>query len=149
LKRIFVMTVATLTALPAAAKAEPPKHHNERPPLVMGLEFYYALGSCETGKGYRDAEGRYFQPPRWDYNRNGYTGAFGVYKGTAKMFGYDALHTLSAYEQARAFDVIAFLGNEHSKPIGVNGWGCIRRHKKLQAMIKASKNPVTKGWKMT
>lgn len=148
MKRIIVTLLATL-AIATPAKADPPKLHQERAPLIMSLGFYYALGSCETGKGFRDAQGKYWQPPRWDYNKNGYTGAFGIYKGTAKRFGYENLHTLDAYSQARAFDIIAFLGNEHSKPIGVNGWGCIRRHKKLQNMIKASKHPATKGWKFT
>ena len=139
--------LASLAASITFIQAQPVPPATCKP--ILPLAFYFELGSRETGKGFRDAEGKYWQPPRWDYNRNGYTGAFGTYKGTAAMFGYKNLHTLPARQQACIFDIMAFLGNPQHKPIGVNGWGAIRSSKELQQMIRASKHPATKGWKFT
>lgn len=140
--QLLVGIVASITF-----QAQPPPATTCQP--MMTLAFYAELGSRETGKGFRDAAGVYHQPPRWDYNRRGYTGAFGTYKGTAAMFGYKDLHTLTPRQQMCIFDVMAFLGNAQRKPIGVNGWGSIRSSKTLQKMIREHPHPATKGWKFT
>ena len=139
-----VLATVCLLVSPATALADriPPNYIP-----ILPIAFYERMGSCETGRGQRDAKGKYSQPANYAHETRSYTGPYGVYVGTARMFGYGRLGKYTPEQSRYIFDVLAFRGNKHHKPIGLMGWGCFKAHKYLRDYVAASTNPLAKGWK--
>jgi len=132
-----------LLTVPTAAAA----HHNnldysrKKYGAIMPDAYYDDLGRCETGGINGNLQ----------HSTKSYTGAFGLYRGTAwRWSGYRDVTHLTRRQQIRIADRIAFSGWERpGKPkvwnVGPFGWGAVRsgcgqllehlchaRHKRVQ-----------------
>lgn len=113
-----------MTAIPAPAAA----HHNGLDysrrlyGAIMPDAYYHDLGRCETG-GKRG---------NLQHSSRSYTGAFGIYRGTAARWsGKRDLTRLTMRQQIRIADRIAFSGwtrpdGTHVWPVGPFGWGAVK-----------------------
>lgn len=88
---------------------------------IMPDAYYKDLGRCETG----GTEGNTRHATR------NYTGAFGIYRGTARRWaGRPSLASMSYRGQVKVADRIAFIGwtnkrGEYVFPVGPFGWGAV------------------------
>lgn len=98
-------------------------HHNETRKYrgVMPDAYYRDLGRCETG----GKRGKVRHASR------NYTGAFGIYRGTARRWaGTPTLAHKTYRQQIKIADRIAFTGwtnrrGERVYPVGPFGWGAV------------------------
>lgn len=129
-----LLATSLLTLSPAEAHADNG--------LVMPWRFYRRLGLCETALNV-------------NHSTRTYTGLYGVHRRTWAQY---SVHTsakgMTAYEQARVVDNIAFKGftdprtGTYKWPVGVWGWGAIKADcMQLQGFICRSPHPKVQRWK--
>lgn len=133
LKRILITFTALslLSASPVHAKQD--THTHRKYHGVLPDYFYDSLAHCETGGN-------------WQHSTRSYTGGLGIYRRTWQNWSNSSSAKGKPPEyQVYVADKIAFLGHMErgvfQYPIGVFGWGCVRRSKFLQSIICQSKNP--------
>ena len=139
-KQIIMATtvISLLTASPVHAKQDN-THTHRKYHGVMSDHFYDTLAQCETGG-------------RWQHSTRSYTGGLGIARGTWQRWSnsHSAEGKTPEY-QVQVADNIAFLGHTtdgvYKHPVGVYGWGCIKRSPKLQALICRSNNPLVRHWR--
>ena len=109
--------------------------------LVMPWGFYRRLAQCETAGDVNHAT-------------QSYTGMFCIYRRTWKYYSNSSsAKGLSALQQARVVDNIAFMGHteggEYRWPVGPWGWGAIKRQNcmGLQDLICKSRHKAVQRWK--
>ncbi len=133
-KRITLSIIALTLLAPTQAHAKEDTSTHRQYKGVMSDHFYRTLAKCETNLN-------------WQHDTRSYTSAFGIARGTWQRWsnsssaqGKDPIY------QVRVVDNIAFHGHTtdgvFKPPTGLWGWGCIRRSKKLQAIICKSRNPL-------
>ena len=126
-----IIALSLLTASPVSAKQDTHTHRQYHG--VMSDYFYDRLAQCETGG-------------RWQHSTRSYTGGLGIARGTWQRWSNSssAKGKTPAY-QVQVADNIAFHGHTadgvYKHPVGLWGWGCIKRNAELQALICKSRNP--------
>lgn len=135
MKRIALILFPLLLLLPTTKASA----YGEE--LVMPWAFYKRLAQCETGGDV-------------NHSTRSYTGMFGIYRRTWKYYSNrSSAKGLTALEQARVVDNIAFMGHtengEYRWPVGPWGWGAIKRQNcmGLQNLICKSKHKAVQRWK--
>lgn len=139
-KQIIMATtvLSLLTATPVSAKQEN-THTHRKYHGVMSDYFYDRLAQCETGG-------------RWNHSTRSYTGGLGIARGTWIRWSNSTSATGKTPEyQVQVADNIAFYGHTtdgvYKYPVGVYGWGCVRRSPELQALICKSNKPIVRKWR--
>jgi hypothetical protein len=109
----------------ALAHHTTPKENRKEYRGIMPDRYSNDLGKCETGGTKGESRGNTQHATR------NYTGAFGIYRGTARKWaGRPSLASMTYREQVDVADRIAFKGwtNKRGKyigPVGPFGWGAV------------------------
>jgi hypothetical protein len=109
----------------ALAHHTTPKETRKEYRGIMPDRYYNDLGKCETGGTKGETRGNTRHATR------NYTGAFGIYRGTARKWaGRPSLASMTYRQQVKVADRIAFNGwtNKAGKyvwPVGPFGWGAV------------------------
>jgi hypothetical protein len=150
---LSVLVLGGLNAAPAKAFDVPSNIRqtssaSEIKDLVMPWIFYRRLSQCEVG---RREDGSF----RVDYQSRSYTSMFGIARGTFNRFSnHSSSKGMTAIEQARVVDKIAFLGHtepdgEYVWPVGPYGWAVIKQQNcmNLREIVCKAKHPKVQRWK--
>lgn len=134
---LIILFVSLLPAVPA--HAEQNKHTHRKYQGVMSDYFYDTLAQCETAGN-------------WQHNTRTYTGGLGIAKGTwARWSNSSSAKGKDPRYQVQVADNIAFHGHTtdgvYKYPVGVYGWGCIKRSPLLKGLICKSRHPKVQRWK--